>query len=96
MSRSSPSTWRDLRRELEALGAAAQRTRGSHEIWRFDDGATFVVVRNHLGNDVPTHILVAFRRLQRQRSERSAARPPQRARHSAARGNETIHEARTS
>ena len=42
--------WRELRRELCALGASPVRTKGSHEVWRFPDGETFVVVRNHVAD----------------------------------------------
>jgi predicted RNA binding protein YcfA (HicA-like mRNA interferase family) len=64
MSRAAadPRTWRELRVRLQRLGARKVRTSGSHEIWRFRDGYSFVVVRNHLCDSVPVGILVKFRR----------------------------------
>lgn len=76
----SPKTWRDIRTELARLGAKPQRVKGSHEVWRFDDGASFVVVRNHLGRDAPAYVLVNLRRLRDGRFVREEASPPPRER----------------
>ncbi|MBI2392028.1 MAG: type II toxin-antitoxin system HicA family toxin [Deltaproteobacteria bacterium] len=62
-----PKTWRALRTELRNLGARDVRTSGSHETWRFDDGETFIVIRNHLAHDVPVGILAKFRRVRARR-----------------------------
>lgn len=59
---SDPKNWRELRARLMALGGRRARTNGSHEIWRFGDGHSFVIVRNHLSDAVPVGILVKFRR----------------------------------
>lgn len=64
-----PKNWREVRDELRDLGALLVRTNGSHESWRFEDGETFVVVRNHLGRAVPLGIIVKFRRLRARRRE---------------------------
>lgn len=72
----APKNWRALRRALRALGAKSVRTKGSHETWRFDDGATFVVVRNHLADAVPTSIRHRFRRLCEQRCADAGEEPP--------------------
>lgn len=58
-----PKNWRELRIRLREMGARCVRTRGSHETWRFDDGASFIVVRNHLANSVPVGVIVGLRRL---------------------------------
>jgi predicted RNA binding protein YcfA (HicA-like mRNA interferase family) len=70
-----PKRWRELRDGLHALGAVIVRTTGSHEIWRFDDGTTFVVVRNHLGDTVPIGILVKLRRLRARRRALAGEEP---------------------
>lgn len=68
MSRAKePASWRELRVELRRLGALPVRVTGSHEMWRFHDGAAFVVVRNHLNDAVPVGILVKFRRVRGRR-----------------------------
>ena len=61
-----PRSWRELRHFLRLLGGTVARTRGSHEIWKFGSGKCFTVVRNHLGRDVPRHVLARFRRLRRE------------------------------
>lgn len=60
---SRSASWRSLRAVLRDMGAVPVRVRGSHETWRFDDGETFVVVVNHLGDSVPVGVLAQFRRL---------------------------------
>ncbi len=67
--------WRDLRRALRDLGATAIRTRGSHEHWRFSDGQMFIVVRNHLGDDVPRNVLARFHRLRARREPEGPSLP---------------------
>ena len=62
-------SWTDLCVELRNLGARPVRTKGSHQTWRFDDGMSFTVVCNHMADDVPANILVAFRRLRGHRRE---------------------------
>ncbi|MBI4705860.1 MAG: type II toxin-antitoxin system HicA family toxin [Deltaproteobacteria bacterium] len=64
-----PKCWRDLCAGLRGLGGAPVRIRGSHEIWRLDDGRTFIVVCNHLADAVPKKILARYRRLCPRRSE---------------------------
>lgn len=64
-----PKSWRALRDELHCLGAMPDRQKGSHQVWRFDDGEVFVVVANHLGDAVDLNILVKFRRLRARRRE---------------------------
>jgi predicted RNA binding protein YcfA (HicA-like mRNA interferase family) len=59
--------WRQARVELRKLGAEPIRVVGSHETWRFGDGETFVVVSNHLADDVPVGIVVKLRRLRARR-----------------------------
>lgn len=72
--RRTPS-WRDLRGELRAMRAVPVRVKGSHETWRFEDGETFVVVRNHLGASIPVGIVAKFRRLRRRRGGRVGDEP---------------------
>ena len=72
MSRGN-TCWRELRRQLRVLGAKPIRTKGSRQIWRFEDGETFVLVCNHLAHPVPSKILSAFERL---RSRKLASRHP--------------------
>lgn len=69
------STWRQLRTSLRELGALPVRVNGSHETWRFEDGLTFVVVRNHLNDAVPVGILAKFRRLRERRSAKLGEEP---------------------
>jgi hypothetical protein len=54
------------------------RVRGSHEIWRFNEGEVFIVVRNHLRRDVPPGIVAKFRRLRAKRRD-TAGEPARRA-----------------
>lgn len=71
----SPKTWRELRTDLAALGAEPIRCRGSHETWRFADGETFIVVVNHLGDDVSRGLLSKYRRMKKRRSTMPPAPP---------------------
>lgn len=73
-----PKSWGELRRTLSGLGARSVRTSGSHETWRFEDGVTFVVVRNHLSARVPAGILSSYRRLIGRRQPKDIEEPPQR------------------
>ncbi|MGE0328296.1 MAG: type II toxin-antitoxin system HicA family toxin [Polyangiaceae bacterium] len=72
----NPSCWRDLRQCLRKLGAEPVRTRGSHEMWRFPGGDMFVVVRNHLDEQVPKNILARFRRLKAARESQEPGSIP--------------------
>lgn len=56
-----------MRIELRNMGASPVRVTGSHETWRFQDGGTFIVVRNHLNDAVPIGILVKYRRVRGRR-----------------------------
>ncbi len=69
-----PKSWRELRNQLHCLGAKFDRQRGSHQVWRFDDGEVFVVVGNHLRDAVDQNIVVKFRRLRARRRE--SGEPP--------------------
>jgi predicted RNA binding protein YcfA (HicA-like mRNA interferase family) len=71
-----PKSWRELRQHLVSIGARSVRTQGSHEVWRFDDGRSFVIVCNHLGARVPVSLLVKLRRLLARRGLRSPSEPP--------------------
>lgn len=71
----SAPTWRQLRVALREMGALPVRVRGSHETWRFSDGESFMVVVNHLADDVPTGIAGKFRRLRQRRSARAREEP---------------------
>lgn len=71
----APRIWRDLCDELRALGAKSVRTNGSHQTWRFDDGGTFVVVCNHLNDQVPIGIRAKFRRLRERRGACAGEEP---------------------
>ena len=75
-TRRGPKSWRELRAELRDLGAERVRTNGSHEKWKFDDGDTFIVVCNHLGDSVPLGILGRFRWLCSRRTDTDAKPPP--------------------
>lgn len=70
-----PACWRELRVELRRLGGSPVRVTGSHETWRFDDGGTFIVVRNHLNDAVPVGILVKFRRMRWRRRAAAGEEP---------------------
>lgn len=73
MTDSLPKTWRELRGSLARMGATRLRCKGSHEIWRFDDGDTFIVVVNHQGDGIPKGIVTKFERLvARQRARQSS------------------------
>lgn len=73
--RRDPKSWRELREELRRLGAGPVRLKGSHEVWRFADGVTFIVVCNHLHDAVPIGILVKFRRLHERRCASAGEEP---------------------
>ena len=64
-----PKNGRELLKELRDLGAAPDRQKGSHQVWRFDDGEIFPVVVNHLADPVDKNILARFRRLRARRRE---------------------------
>lgn len=66
-ARSNPKNWREIRDRLRALGARRERTKGSHETWRFPDGETFPVICNHMNDSVSPGVLAKFRRLCRRR-----------------------------
>lgn len=68
-------SWRQLQAALRQLGAVPVRARGSHQVWLFADGETFVVVINHRGEPVPAGILVRFRRLRERRCEQADDEP---------------------
>lgn len=70
-----PKNWRELRLGLRDLGAAAIRSKGSHETWRFRDGETFIAVVNHLSAAVPVGILRRFRRLRQRRASSVGEEP---------------------
>ena len=74
MKRNNPKSWRELRGQLRALGARPVRNRGSHEVWKFDDGETFVAVVNHVSDSVDANLLSRFRRLRARR--RDPGEPP--------------------
>jgi hypothetical protein len=63
-----PKCWRELRAELRAMGGAPVRTKGSHEMWRFQNGEMFLVVRNHLADPVPMMVLRRYRRFVEKRA----------------------------
>lgn len=63
-----PKTWREMTVQLAKLGAVAERTRGSHQTWKFHDGEAFVVVVNHLGDGIPKGFLSKFKRLLERRA----------------------------
>lgn len=71
----TPKSCRELRDGLRDLGARPDRVKGSHEIWRFDDGMTLVVVCNHLADAVTIGIRVQFRRLRKLRGDRAGEEP---------------------
>jgi predicted RNA binding protein YcfA (HicA-like mRNA interferase family) len=68
-------SWRQLRAALRQLGAAPVRARGSHEVWRFPEGETFVAVINHGGTPAPVGIFVKFRRLPQRRCQQADDEP---------------------
>lgn len=69
-------TWREVRCALRECGARPARVKGSHEVWRFEDGGTFVVLRNHLGRAVPVGLLTSLRRLFASRLANADEEPP--------------------
>lgn len=70
-----PKSWRELLGILRELGAYRVRTNGSHQTWRFPDGATFVCIVNRLHDAPSIGVLVKFRRLLRARQAKAGIEP---------------------
>lgn len=67
-----PKTWRELRQDLARLGARPVRSKGSHEVWQFDDGSTFVAIINHPSDGVPKGYAKKYLTLRKRQMVRKA------------------------